>query len=66
MSERKIVYEPHPVAPERRAELIGQGFKILDAVFKPQDYESPEVKDAGQHEAGDAEPSKRRGRPPKE
>lgn len=32
---RPIVYEPHPVSPERKAELIGKGFKIIDAVFKP-------------------------------
>lgn len=33
----KIVYEPHPVTPERKAELRAQGFKIIDARFKPQD-----------------------------
>jgi len=30
-----IVYEPHPVTPERKAELRAQGFKIIDAKFKP-------------------------------
>lgn len=34
---RPIAYEPHPVTPERKAELIAQGFKIVDAVFKPAD-----------------------------
>lgn len=33
----KIAYEPHPVTPERKAELRAQGFTILDAVYKPED-----------------------------
>lgn len=36
MKEKKIIYEPHPVSAERKAELVKQGFKILDAVFEPQ------------------------------
>ncbi|KKX25301.1 hypothetical protein [Rhizobium sp. LC145] len=35
MKERKVVYEPHPVTPERKKELMSQGFKIIDAVFAP-------------------------------
>ena len=31
----KIKYEPHPVTPERKAELREQGFKIVDARFAP-------------------------------
>ena len=31
----KTVYEPHPVTPERKAELRAQGFKIVDARFAP-------------------------------
>lgn len=31
----KIAYEPHPVTPERKAELLAQGFRIIDARFKP-------------------------------
>ena len=31
----KIAYEKHPVSPERKAELRAQGFKIIDAQFKP-------------------------------
>ncbi len=34
---RPIAYEPHPVTPERKAELLAAGFKIVDAVFKPAD-----------------------------
>lgn len=33
----KIHHEPHPVTPERKAELRAQGFKIIDARFKPLD-----------------------------
>lgn len=35
MAERPIVYEPHPVSPERKAELVAQGFRIVDAVYAP-------------------------------
>ena len=38
--ELKIAYEPHPVTPERKAELRKQGFKIIDAVFRdPLDHD---------------------------
>ncbi|WP_144223460.1 hypothetical protein [Mesorhizobium amorphae] len=33
--EVKIAYEPHPVSPERKAELRKAGFKIVDARFDP-------------------------------
>jgi len=33
----RIAYEPHPVSPERKAELRAQGFKIIDERFKPLD-----------------------------
>jgi hypothetical protein len=32
----QIIYEPHPVTPERKAELRARGYKILDAVFSPE------------------------------
>ena len=35
----KIAYERHPVTPERKAELLAQGFQIIDARFKPADAE---------------------------
>lgn len=48
-----IAYEPHPVTPERKAELRAAGFKIIDARFAPADRQS-------------AEPEKpKRGRKPK-
>ena len=39
----KIAYEPHPVSPERKAELRAQGFKIIDAQFAPKD-DAPKAK----------------------
>jgi hypothetical protein len=41
----KIIYEPHPVSIERKAELRAQGFIILDAIFKPVDVEEPTLND---------------------
>ena len=31
----KIIYEPHPVHPARKAKLQAEGYKILDAIFAP-------------------------------
>lgn len=31
----EIIYEPHPVSPERKVELRKQGLKIIDAQFNP-------------------------------
>lgn len=39
--ERPIIYEPHPVTPERKAELIAQGFRIIDAIFDPAITDPP-------------------------
>lgn len=39
-NEQKVIYEPHPVSPERKAELRGKGYKILDAVFKPEEEQT--------------------------
>lgn len=36
MADAKIIYEPHPVSPERKAEPRAQGFKIIDAAFAPE------------------------------
>jgi len=33
---RTIIYEPHPVSPERKAELLAQGYAIVDARFAPE------------------------------
>ena len=42
----KIAYEPHPVTPERKAELLAQGFQIIDARFKPADTEPTKAEPA--------------------
>lgn len=41
--ELKIAYEPHPVTPERKAELRKQGYRIIDARFKPADAASAPI-----------------------
>lgn len=41
MAERKIIYEPHPVSPERKAELVKAGYRIVDAVYAPQGHAGP-------------------------
>ena len=37
----EIHYEPHPVTPERKAELRAQGVKIIDARFAPDEAPKP-------------------------
>ena len=44
--EKKVIYEQHPVSAERKAELVGKGFKIVDAAFAPEGYEPPVDEDA--------------------
>lgn len=39
--EKKVIYEPHPVSAERKAELVSKGFKIVDAVFAPDEEDPP-------------------------
>ena len=44
----KIAYEPHPVSPERKAELRAQGYKIIDARYAPvQDPAIPSREEIG-------------------
>lgn len=38
-----IAYEPHPVTPERKAELRAQGLVIVDIRFKPAEVEAEEA-----------------------
>lgn len=37
-----IYYEPHPVSPERKAELRAKGFRIVDAAYAPADWKAPD------------------------
>ncbi|GAB2472116.1 hypothetical protein GCM10027082_24540 [Comamonas humi] len=41
MKEKQVWYEPHPVSPERKAELRAKGFQIIDVAFMPEGYENP-------------------------
>lgn len=41
----EVAYEPHPVSPERKAELRAQGFKIVDIRFKPAALEKEATQD---------------------
>ena len=41
MKQREIIYEPHPVTPERKAELVAKGYKIIDAVYAPAEVKEP-------------------------
>lgn len=49
----KIIYEPHPVTPERKQELREKGYKIIDAEFAPAGYEYPESEKKADAEASD-------------
>ena len=40
---QEIAYEPHPVSPERKAELRAKGFRILDIIYAPAYYTPHEV-----------------------
>jgi 4-hydroxy-3-methylbut-2-enyl diphosphate reductase IspH len=59
--EQEIIYEPHPVSPQRKAELRAQGFRIIDAIFKPADEQAEEAPAAEVHDEAPA----RRARKPK-
>lgn len=48
---KKIIYEPHPVTAERKAELVAQGYKIIDAVFAPADAAAEEKPKRGRKAA---------------
>lgn len=39
MQEKKVWYESHPVSPERKAELVAKGVRIIDAVFAPAGHQ---------------------------
>jgi hypothetical protein len=55
MSKNQIWYEPHPVSPERKAELRAKGLKILDAVFRPADHVQDDEQSEGAKKATVAE-----------
>jgi hypothetical protein len=62
-----IHYEPHPVTPERKAELRAKGLTILDAAFAPEGWQADVVQAQDETKAeteAEAKPV-RRGRPRK-
>jgi len=61
---REVTYEPHPISAERKAELLAQGFRIIDARFAPDDAPKPVIEQPA-IEAPIATPAKKRGRPAK-
>lgn len=44
ISLNRIAYQPHPVSPERKAELRDKGYKIIDVRFAPADTKPAEEK----------------------
>lgn len=42
MSESQVWYEPHPVTPERKAEIRKRGYRIVDAAFAPEGHKNHE------------------------
>lgn len=36
-------YEKHPVSPERKRELVGKGYRVVDARFAPPGWKDPEA-----------------------
>lgn len=62
----QIIYEPHPVSPERKAELRKQGFKIVDVRFAPEGFRNALQAETKTEAPAQAKaPVKRRGRPRK-
>lgn len=53
----KIAYEPHPVTPERKAELRAEGFKIIDAAFAPAETPKPARKSKKAEAAAEEAPT---------
>ena len=42
---KEIWYEPHPVSPARKAELVAQDVTIIDAVFNPASQDGEQVEE---------------------
>jgi len=40
----KIIYLKHPVSPEEKAKHRAEGFRIIDARFKPEEVEAEKPK----------------------
>jgi hypothetical protein len=51
--ELNIWYEVHPVTPERKAELRAAGYKVVDAVFKPDGHHDQSADSDSRGSSGD-------------
>ena len=60
-----IIYEPHPLTTERKAELRAQGYKIIDVAFAPKKEDEIAVPKPIEINIVEVEAQKR-GRKPKE
>lgn len=45
--DKPIHFEPHPVSSERKAELVAEGVRIIDAVFAPAGWQ-PDAEGQGE------------------
>lgn len=53
MADKPVVYEPHPVSAARKAELVAQGYRIVDAIFEPPGVVRPVTEKGKLIDAGD-------------
>lgn len=53
MADKPVVYEPHPVSAARKAELVAQGYRIVDAIFAPPGVVRPVTEKGKLLDAGD-------------
>lgn len=53
-AEKPIHYEPHPVSPERKAELIAKGVRIIDVQFTSADWPHEDQTDGNEAGSGKA------------
>jgi hypothetical protein len=49
-----VIYEPHPVSPERKRELVSQGYRIIDAKFAPEGHKPAQKSESGAKKAAKA------------
>lgn len=45
MKARTDWYEPHPVTPERKRELVSRGYRVIDARFAPPGWRGESADD---------------------
>ena len=63
MDAMNIVYLPHPVSPELKAEYRAKKIKIIDARYAPAGYKAPvEAVEGVAEPTSVVEPPKKRGR----